>query len=310
MLSDTSLEVAPRIAAAKEIVAASPTLDVVAIFDETGARVDLVRDVGAKTEAPPRLPEAMRPAPTAVVPRVGAATVSSTGIVVPMVMPVRLADTTWYAYAPVSLAGLGDGLAQIAKASFHDAPESVFVVDSELRVVADSNPERAQAMARVHLGVLEDSFQFQGSNQFLAFRAYTGADDTAMIAAIRSIPSLPFAVVAQLPAAQAYASIARMRLTVIAIVVLAIAISAAIAILLARRLSAPVGRLVTFAGELAARRFDAPIDVKTGDELEVLGDAMAAPRTHSRRARSSSARRPRSAAISGATCRASSSTRS
>ena len=272
MLGDSTLQIGPRIAAAKEIVAASPSLDVVAIFDDTGARVDVIRDVAAKTPVPDRLPEALRSAAGA--PQAGDVTASPTGIILPMVMPIKLPETMWYAYAPVSLTGLGDGLAQIAKASFHDAPESVFVVDRELRVVADSNPERAQAMSRAHLGVLEDSFQFQGSNQFLAFHAYAGPDGESMIAAIRSIPSLPFAVVAQIPTSQAYASISRMRVIVIAIVILAILISATLAIVLARRISAPVGRLVKFAGDLAARRFDAPIDVKTGDELEVLGEAM------------------------------------
>ncbi|MEQ8887549.1 MAG: adenylate/guanylate cyclase domain-containing protein, partial [Sandaracinaceae bacterium] len=43
---------------------------------------------------------------------------------------------------------------------------------------------------------------------------------------------------------------------------------------LARRLTAPIATLVEFTKQLSARRFDARVQVETGDELAVLGDAL------------------------------------
>ncbi|MCZ7685597.1 MAG: hypothetical protein M5U28_45190 [Sandaracinaceae bacterium] len=81
-------------------------------------------------------------------------------------------------------------------------------------------------------------------------------------------------MVARIPKDVAYASLAHMRAIVLWAIALALVVALAASFLLARRLAAPIARLVAFTKELAARRFDARVSLDTGDELAVLGDAL------------------------------------
>lgn len=273
-LGDDSIDAAARTSATKRLVAASNSLTAVGIYDDAGDLVDVVRDVGATTLVPSRLPADVRPT-TGAVPTLGRADRGADGqTFLPVVAAIRLGAATWIAYAPVSLSVLDDAVAQIAADSFAGDMGAVIVVDRDHRVVAGGNPERSRGLERSSSPVLQRLGPTPAGTQFLAFSTYDSAAG-AMVGAVRALPSLPFAIVAQMPAARAFASIATMRKIVFAVVLSAVILSAAIALWLARRLTKPVEQLVVFAGELAARRFDAPLDVRTGDELEVLGRAMA-----------------------------------
>lgn len=272
-LSDNDVEAGLRTSAAKRLVSASPSVTAVAIYDAAGAFVDAVREVGVVPSLPEQLSTELRPARDAA-PTLGAVERASDGTaVLPVVAAIKLESTTWYAYAPISLASLDEAVATLAASSFAGVVGAVFVVDRQLRVIADGNPERPPELRRSSAAIVRDLDATPAGKQFLAFATYDSPAGP-MIGAVRSLPSLPFAVVAQVPKARAFASIERMRTIVLGVVLASIALSAAVAWWLARRVSAPVGKLVRYAGDLAARRFDAPLDVRTGDELEVLGTAL------------------------------------
>lgn len=273
-LSDDNLDPPARTSAAKRLVAASNSLTTVAVYDEAGKLVDVVRDVGAMTPVPNHLPEVTRPSANAP-PKLGNVERISDGqTVMPIVAAIQFGTTTWYAYAPVSLSALDDAVATIVANTFAGDMSAVMVVDRQHRVIANGNPEHPAELEQSSAVILRDLGTTPTDKQFLAFSTYDSPSGP-MIGAVRSLPSLPFAVVAQMPKARAFASIAKMRNIVATVVVIAVGLSAAVALWLARRLTKPVAQLVAYAGDLAARRFDAPLNVRTGDELEMLGTAMA-----------------------------------
>jgi class 3 adenylate cyclase len=269
---DASLTPAARVAAARALVGASPALTAVRIFDHAGAAIDTIRDAGDQTPLPDRLDGALQPSGAA--PMMGPIVQTPSGPAIPMIVPIHLPDDTWFAYAPVSLAPLGERVARIADETFAGDRESIYVIDRQFRIVAHPDPERAMVLATTaRTELLAGLDAAPADEQFLVFRAFDGAAG-AMIGAIRSMPRAPLAVVAQLPRATAFASVARMRWLVAIVVAIAALVAALVALLLAGRIAAPVRRLVAYAGALARRDWTARADVHTGDELEMLGAAM------------------------------------
>ncbi|MCE9578427.1 MAG: HAMP domain-containing protein [Deltaproteobacteria bacterium] len=271
LTGDASLTPPARVAAARALVGASPALTAVRIFDHAGVPIDTIRDAGDHTP----LPDALGPELRAnAAPAMGGIVLTPAGPAMAMVAPIHLSDDTWYAYAPVSLAPLGDRVARIADETFAGDRESIYVIDRQFRIVAHPDPERAMAMATTaRTELLAGLERAPGGEQYLVFRGFDGPDG-AMIGAVRSLPRAPLAVVAQLPRARAFASIGRMRWVVAIVVAAAALLAALLALVLASRVSAPVRRLVAYAGALAQRNWNARADVHTGDELEMLGDAM------------------------------------
>ncbi len=269
-LGDADLDPKLRVLAAKHLVASSRALRFAGVYDDHGARIDVVRDAGVTTALPETLPEALRPHTDA--PLLGPVERGEGGLVLPLVVAVKLPETTWYAYTTVDLSGLDEIVATAAAGSLSDEPGAVFVVDRAQRIIADGDPEHGRALQRSELAILA-GLAAAPNEQYLAFSSYDGPLGP-MIGAVRSLPSLPFVIVAQLPEARAYAAAHRMRIVVVIVLAIAIVLAAALALWLARRISTPVQQLVSAAADLAARKFDRPIAVKTGDELELLGDAM------------------------------------
>jgi len=272
-LADDRRPAAERVAAVRQLVAALPGLSAVGFYDEAGERFDAARRIGDTTALPGQLPEALRREATAHGTALGDVTRTPSGATLPLVQPIRQPDGVWYAYAPVSLALLDARVTELARARLGNRLDAVFVVDRALRVVSHPDPERALAMARADEAVVLGLATTPPGQQFLLYASY----DTAagpMVGAARTLANTPFAVVAQLPRSRVFASVSRMRRTVFGVMAVAALCAAAVAVLLARRVSTPIERLVAFTRRLAAREFDATAGVRTGDELELLGDAM------------------------------------
>lgn len=228
---------------AVKLLAASGALPAVGFYDEHGQRFEVVRRTGADTSELP-------------------AHVDCDGAIAGVVLPLYAHAGAWCLYAPLPLGAIDARLAELARDRFAKDLEAVFVVDQAQRLVAHPDPERPR-------GVVMPIAKLPTHQQLMVFTR-----DGDHLGVVRSLPSAPLAVVTQLPVSRAFASIGRMRLIVLGVVGLAVVIAGLSALLFARRTSAPIGRLVEFAGELAARRFDAKLDVHTGDELETLGVAM------------------------------------
>ena len=275
-LTNDQASSAERKAHLTELVAVLPGLTVVGLYDERGVRFNVARRVGDTTPLPDALPPALLAAAAADGTAIGEVTRGPAGPSVPMVAQIKLPEATWYAYTAISLAPLDTRVAEVARDRFGDDLDSVFVVDAKLRVISHPDPERAQAMVDVSQSGLFAHLPPGSLDQPVALLEYATYPSPAgeMVGAVRRLPSSTFAVVAQLPRARVFASIARMRLIVVVVIGIAALLAAIAALVLARQLSAPIRRLVAFAHRLAAREFTAVADVHTGDELEVLGAAM------------------------------------
>jgi adenylate cyclase len=274
-LADERVSAADRVATTRQLVAALPGLPAVGFYDQDGVQLDVARRVGDTTPLPDRLSDPLRRTAAARGRALGEVARAGAIRYLPIVQPIPVTGGPWYAYAPVVLAALDDRVAGIARDRFERDLDSVFVIDRQLRIISHPNAELAETMSRVNLALLTGLTATLPDQQFLLYARYASPRG-AMVGAVRTLADTPFAVVAQLPAARVFSSIARTRWTVIIALIVAALAASAVAILLARRVSAPVERLVAYARQLAARELDASADVHTGDELEVLGDAMTA----------------------------------
>jgi class 3 adenylate cyclase len=275
-LSDEAVQTGAGVAAARALISASPAITAVGFYDERGARIDAARDAGDTTALPDRLDPALGARAAVGRAAVAGAAAAPGGAVIPVITAVVAGAERWVLYAPVSLASVEERVAVIASRTFEHDPEAVLVVDRALRVVASADPEARARAARTAAGVVRD-LPALPTTDFFAFGTHPSAPHDPrgpLVGAVRNLPALQLAVIAQLPVARAYASLSRMRWIVGGAVAATALLAAVVALALARRLGAPVGQLVAYAGELAQRRFDAPLAVRGRDELALVGDAM------------------------------------
>ena len=103
---------------------------------------------------------------------------------------------------------------------------------------------------------------------------YPGPDGQAMVGAVVRVQDYPWAVVVQQPREVVYGVIDTIRASVIGVIGVAALVAFGVAVFVARRISEPLRELSAFAADLAARRFDRRVKVRTRDELALLGEAM------------------------------------
>ncbi len=260
---------------ALRLVEASQAIDHAAIFDGVGRPVDVISEAGAaRPELPESLPAELRQHATATGIATGAPLAFGDSVRVLLVVPVRGAGATWFAAAFASLDPIQRRVEELADTRFHGRERAVFVVDDQLRVIAEPNRERALQLnsaagvgllARIQPGSLAHGLGMSGE--------FDGPEGK-MVGSIRSLATRPWAVIAQVPRDEAYASLHRMRRIVLLAIGFTILIAVVAAVVVARHITAPIGALVRFAGELAARRFTSRVEVNTRDELSLLGAAM------------------------------------
>ncbi|MBK9031656.1 MAG: hypothetical protein IPL61_10035 [Myxococcales bacterium] len=268
-----------RVAVARRLVSASPTIDQVGIYDGAGATIEVVAEPGAAPLLPAIAPAELRARAVDGLPAVSAAFTSPSGPRALMMVPVKGAAATWYVLAPVSLTAVQDQVEQIAHEIFKDDLDSVFIVDANLRILAHPDPERAFALPPARTDGVVGVLAKIGSNDparpitFDAFGVYPRAGGR-VVGAARSLHEVPWVVIAERREAEVFASIPRMRRAVIIAIALAMLAAVGGALVWSGRLAAPVRALVRFADDLAHRRFDRRVTIATGDELEDLATAM------------------------------------
>jgi len=169
--------------------------------------------------------------------------------------------------AQVSLARLGAELQAFALGP----SEGILVTDDHGRLLVHHDPAL--------LNVTTDWSNVQPVR--LALRGPSGhlefndalTEDSAL-AGYASVPRLGWAVVDEIPTAQAYAALT--RLTAVLIVLSGILVGAILlaSVVLARRIVKPVRELTTAAGALSSGQLTTRIKVKGGDEIAELGAAF------------------------------------
>lgn len=277
VLSDPGLPADATIAVARAMVEAQEALDHVAVYDAAGQLIDVIREEGVEGLAlSDALPEDLRSRATQANVATGRAEIRAGEPRVPLVIPLR-ADgrVTGFVASLISLQDVQRRIERISGGRFPGLPAPVYVVDQDLRVVAHSEPERARTLTTVAgAGLLAGVDAETLRANFSRSGDFTAADGTPMVGSMASLPGRRWAVVVQVPAAHAYATLGRMRVVVLVTVAIAIALALLVSLLGARRITAPLAALTAFAGHLAARRFGERVEIRTRDELAVLGRAM------------------------------------
>ncbi|HJL16726.1 MAG TPA: adenylate/guanylate cyclase domain-containing protein [Sandaracinaceae bacterium LLY-WYZ-13_1] len=270
-LTDASLDDDARVALALRLLDAEPSIDAVAIYDADGALIDRMHPPGgAPPSTPEQLPVALREAARAGR-GLSAARREGDAVHVSIAAPIR-ADgrVTGYVVAPVSLAPIQRRVARVSRSQLASERGAVMVVDAERRLLA--HPAADRRLSTIDQAALPASVDALARVPTSGER--TDARGEAWVVTAAGVEGLPWAVVVRVPREVAYASLAQMRRIVITTIALSLLAALVAAFLLARRLAAPIGRLVGFTEDLAARRFERRVEVRTSDELSVLGEAL------------------------------------
>jgi class 3 adenylate cyclase len=266
------------IGTALALVEAAEAIDHAAVYDAAGALVDVAREEEAPRLA---LPEALDAALRREAERENVATadavVAPGGPRVLVVVPLRAGGhTSGYVASLVSLDGVRRRVEQVALARFHDAPDSVYVVDRGLRVIADPGGRRSKRLASAaNEEILVRSSDLLVAGALARSGEHVAASGVPMVAAAAATATRPWAVVAQVPRAEAYRSLGEMRRVVAETTAIAIAAALLLGLAVSRRITAPLAALTRFARSLSAREFGAKVEVDSRDELGVLARAMA-----------------------------------
>lgn len=267
-LADGELDPDARVALALRLLDTAPDLDVVAVYDASGALIDRMRDPDREADTPATLPADLRERASSEGSATAEAERDGEDVRVLLVVPLRARErVTGYAAAPISLAPLQREVERLSRAHLASDEGALFVLDAAGRALV--HPDSSRLLERSELSADVGSLSRAPSSG-----EHLDGQGRAWIATRVGLERRPWAVVAQIPKDVAYASLAQMRTIVLASIGLALAIALLASFLLARRIAAPIAKLVAFTRELAARRFDARVSIATGDELAVLGDAL------------------------------------
>ncbi|WP_181197351.1 adenylate/guanylate cyclase domain-containing protein [Enhygromyxa salina] len=281
VLADKSLDPDARIALAEATVEARYSLDHAGIYTAEGELIDVISETGVDTSAvPEQLPDELMRAADPVRSTTGAVVESERAPRATIAVAIRPegpdGPISGYIVSLVSTLGIQDRVAHLAEAHLAAGPDALFVVDRELRVIAHSDRGQALTMSSAADAGALDGINPEGLQPLIGRAGeYEGAAGT-MVGTVIGLPDRPWAAVAQVPRAHAYASLEDMRKVVFGSVAAVMLLAGLFGVLAAQRLTAPLRALTEFAGELAKRRFDRRIEARSRDELGVLANAMSA----------------------------------
>lgn len=275
LFAEPDLDINTKLQVARALVTGQESVDHVAIYDAEGVQLAVVEEEGTSAQVPETLPLEMR----AEIEELHVATgeVTAVGEETRCLLAVRIrADgrTTGYVASNVSLDDVQLRVERLAEGHFRGLDDTLYVVDGDLRTVAHTNRERAVTRELANEGILEGVTAEMLGPAFTQAGEYTSRDGTPMLASTVGMQGRRWALVAQIPLEVAYASLERMKMWVGGTIAVAILLALLIGLLVARGISAPVRRLTEQARALAERRFDTAVEVKTRDELAILGHAM------------------------------------
>jgi adenylate cyclase len=262
-LTDTTLEEHVRVTLALRLLDAGG-LEVAGIYDAEGALIDRMRDPDVEEATTPEtIDRALRDRADLAGAALGEVDAESQAL---LVIPLRAGDrTTGYVVTPFSLAGTQALVTRLSTSQLASDEGALFVVDGARRILA--HPDRAR------VGRVAPGFDVAAVARMPISEERTIGGRTLITTSV-GLDDAPWAIVAEIPEEVMYASIARMRTIVIATIAGTLLAAFLAAFVFARLLTAPIGKLVAFTRSLAARDFDARVDVGTKDELAVLGSAL------------------------------------
>ncbi len=276
-LTDASLAEDARISLSTVLVESNEVLDNAMIYDREGKLITpIVEGRLDAFEAPPELAVALREAAAAEGVATGAAALGFDGPRLPLVVPLRArGDVTGYASSLVSTAEIQRRVEAQADAHFTQLPDALFVVDEQFRYLAHPNRELADTLQSAEQeGIFEGVEATALQRQFSKSGEYRGRDGEMWVGTIVNLRARGWALVAQVPRDVAYAPVVEVRRIVTGAVLAAVLVALIASIVLSRQVTSPLRQLSNFADSLAKRDFAETVEIKTSDELALLGRAM------------------------------------
>ncbi len=154
----------------------------------------------------------------------------------------------------------------------------VYLVTTDGQVVISST-ESSPALMHVRMGESTRKNLFAREGEALQYRGVQGAD---VVGALKRVPRLEWAVLAELPATEAFRQVAHLRNVTALIVILLLAGVGLLGYFLGLLIVRPLGRLTAAAAEVAAGDFSVDVPVVGGGELGYLTEVFNNMVTHLR----------------------------
>jgi len=265
-----------RVEMSSILVESNEVLDNAIIYDAKGTMITpIVEGRLEDFEAPATLDADLREAAVAEGVATGSAAVAADGPRVPLVVPLRAGDeVTGFAASLVSTAEIQRRVESQADAHFTDLANALYVVDEQQRFLAHPNRELADTLSSAADEGALAGVEAGERRRFSQSAEYTASDGSEWVGTVVGLRARGWALVAQVPREAAYAPVARVQRIVTGAVIGALLIAVIASIVLSRQVTSPIEQLSSFADSLAHRRFSETVEIKTSDELAVLGRAM------------------------------------
>jgi adenylate cyclase len=266
-----------RLDLARETMGFAPSVAQIAVYDAQGQMIDAIRKQGAEPGAPaPTLAASIREATASggrwLAPDAGDESTAQRYV------ERLVADgaTRGFLVSRLDDAVLASLLTGISQARFDD-PRRILLLDQKMRVVAGGDPAREppgkilqQQDVFATAAIPTSTF----ATGFALTAEYQAPDGAAMVATIRTLPERGWAVIVRRPVHEAYAALTAARRGLLGAGALFSLLALGTGIWLGRKNTTPVLSLVELTRAYATRNFAARSQVRTGDELETLGQAM------------------------------------
>lgn len=270
VLRDPARPEGERLATASALVATHPALTEVGVYDENGARIDVIRVEGA---APVYLPPTITPPSPGQ--RFGAVRFHDEQAFVTVYEPLVTSARSWWLVGELSLEELARRVDAAAESPNSRRGRAVVaVVDTSMRVLISSEEALAgDVVGPDRLGTLT-GFEGRTLDKGLRVDARFMRGSEPMLGAIRTIAGAPLAVVVEIPERYVLYTVSQVRRWVIGAIASAILVAIVVGVVFARRMTRPIHALVDFASDLGRRRYGTTVRIRSNDELGLVGDAL------------------------------------
>ena len=166
----------------------------------------------------------------------------------------------------VNLHGLADTLQRFSPGE----AGQIYLMTRTGRLVVSS---RGSSQALMREGFSRDATNalLQREGRAVQFNSFTG---DRVVGSARSLPSLDWIVASEIPAAEAFRQVARLRNVTLGAVLLLLAVVGALSYFLSLLIVRPLNRLTQAAGEVAKGDLDVGLPVTTGGEVGYLTEVF------------------------------------
>jgi adenylate cyclase len=263
-----------RLALAEESLTNADALDSIALFDAGGKFIDAISRGKRETYSAPDLPKAALEAKEATWIDPPAAR-GELEYLVPLASAGG--EVHGWALGVAAHGGLSRRVVDLSRVRFN-APDRIAIVDDEMRVLAGDAtgalpPGKRLAGRDVFARVIMTKPDF--AKDVLATAQWDDDTGARMIGTMKTVPERGWAIVVRRPESEAFGALREARRAFFASIGALVFFAVVVGLFLARRTTRPIQSLVALTRAYGRRELERTSDVRTGDELEELGDSLA-----------------------------------